>query len=99
MLVPGWIAGRSTPQSTGVSSAIWIEHIDHICQLAGNSRHCGLGTDLDGEFGREQSPGDLETIADLSQFQKLLSERGYGEADIAAILHGNFLRFLDQAWG
>ncbi|MBP7142406.1 MAG: membrane dipeptidase [Opitutaceae bacterium] len=98
MMVPGWTLGKSTPQSTGVRMHHLVDHIDHICQLAGNAHHCGLGSDLDGEFGREQSPEDLDTIADLGSLVDLLSARGYNSNDVAAIMHGNFLRFLKNAW-
>ncbi|HEY3290014.1 MAG TPA: membrane dipeptidase [Anaerolineae bacterium] len=71
-----------------------VDHIDHVCQLAGNARHAAIGSDLDGGFGREQSPRDLDTIADLQKMAGLLAERGYKPDDIAAIMHGNWLRFL-----
>ena len=71
-----------------------VDHIDHICQLAGNARHCGIGSDLDGGFGREQSPRDLDTIADLALMEGLLRDRGYKSADVEAIMHGNWLRLL-----
>jgi membrane dipeptidase len=67
--------------------------------LAGNSRHAAIGTDLDGGYGREQSPHDLDTIADLQKLPAMLERRGYGQEDIAAIMHGNWLRLLRQAWG
>ena len=76
-----------------------IDHMDHICQLAGSARHCALGTDLDGGFGREQSPRDLDTIADLQKMAGLLADRGYSAADIDGIMHGNWLRFLRSLWG
>ncbi|HEY8548877.1 MAG TPA: membrane dipeptidase [Vicinamibacterales bacterium] len=98
MIVPGWVRGRSTPESAGVTLDRVIDHIDHICQLAGNARHCGIGSDLDGAFGREQTAADLETIADLANIPAKLRSRGYSEADIAAIAHGNFLDFLRRAW-
>jgi membrane dipeptidase len=59
----------------------------------------GLGTDLDGAFGREQCPQDLDSIADLQKLDGLLRARGYSEADIEGIFSGNFLRFLARAWG
>jgi membrane dipeptidase len=96
MLQLGWIVGESRNEQ--VSLATVVDHIDYICQLAGSSRHVGIGTDLDGGFGREQSPHDLDTIADLQKLAELLAGRGYGEDDIAAILHGNWLRLLRQAW-
>ncbi len=70
-----------------------------MCQLAGNSRHAALGTDLDGGFGREQSPADLDTIADLQRIPAMLAARGYTPGDIDAIMHGNWLRFLFMVWG
>jgi membrane dipeptidase len=98
MLVPGWIRGTTTPESTGVTLRHLVDHIDHVCQLAGNARHSGLGTDLDGGFGREQCPTDLATIADLVRVGDLLAERGYGAPDIQLILSGNWTSFLERAW-
>ena len=98
MIVPNWVRGSSTPQSAGVTLERVIDHIDHICQLAGNARHCMIGSDLDGAFGREQCPSDVETIADLEKIPGLLRKRGYTQEDIANIAHGNFVRFLRSAW-
>ena len=50
--------------------------------------------DLDGAFGSEQTPLDVDSIADLQRLPGLLCNRGYTEADVAGIMHGNFLRFL-----
>jgi membrane dipeptidase len=98
MLVPDWVRGRSTPASTGVSLETVVDHIDHICQLAGNARHCGIGSDLDGAFGREQCPGDVETIADLARLPAILAGRGYSGGDIAGIMGGNWIGFMREAW-
>ena len=99
MIVPGWVRGSSTPESAGVTLERVIDHIDHICQIAGNARHCMIGSDLDGAFGREQCPSDVETIADLAKLRALLARRGYSDDDIRGIMHGNFVRFLREAWG
>jgi membrane dipeptidase len=98
MLADGWIRGVSLPKAMGVNLDRLIEHYDHICQIAGNADHIAIGSDLDGAFGTEQSPYDLNTIADLQKLPELLSRRGYSEADIRKILHGNWLRFLRAAW-
>ncbi|MBL6764092.1 MAG: dipeptidase [Verrucomicrobiae bacterium] len=97
MMVPGWIRGTTTRESSGVMLSHLIDHIDHICQLAGNADHSGIGSDLDGGFGTEQSPGDVDTIADLQKLPDLFRDRGYSPADIEKILHGNFVRFLETA--
>ncbi len=98
MLVPGWIRGQTTPAAAGLTLDRLIDHMDHICQLAGNARHCGIGSDLDGAYGREQCPADLDTIADLARLPQLLAARGYPADDIALIMHGNWIRFLNDAW-
>ncbi|MBS1522789.1 MAG: membrane dipeptidase [Bacteroidetes bacterium] len=98
MMVPGWVREVSTPKEMNCNLEVMIDHIDHICQIAGNSLHVGMGTDLDGAFGKEQCPYDLETITDLQKVPALLSKRGYKEQDIENMMHGNWLRFLRDAW-
>ena len=98
MLSPGWIRGKSTPKERNVTLATLLDHLDHICQLAGNANHIGIGSDLDGAFGKEQCPSDLETIADLQKIPGLLQARGYSKEDIQKVMHGNWLRFLKEAW-
>lgn len=98
MMVPGWIRGKTTPEEAGVKLEHMVDHIDHVCQLAGNARHAAIGTDLDGGFGREQAPLDLDTIADLQRVPDMLRGRGYSEPDVEGIMHGNWIRFLQTAW-
>ncbi len=69
------------------------QHIDHICQLAGDAAHAAIGSDLDGGFGIEQTPREIDTIADLGRLGGFLSDRGYSDADIDAVFCGNWLRF------
>jgi len=96
MMVPGWIRGKSDPKAMGVSLKLMINNIDHICQLTGNSLHAGVGSDLDGAFGREQCPYDLDTIADLQKVPTMLSEIGYSASDIKNILSDNWISFLKK---
>lgn len=96
MMVPNWVRGKSTPLSTGASLKHMVQNIDNICQLSGNALHVGIGTDLDGGFGLEQSPMDLDTIADLQKIPSLLNEKGYSPEDIENIMNGNFTRFLQK---
>ncbi len=98
MMVPNWERGKSTPESMNVSFEQMIDNIDHICQLAGNCHHVGIGTDLDGGFGTEQSPRDLDTIADLQKVPELLGKKGYSPIDIERIMHLNFIEFLRRTW-
>jgi membrane dipeptidase len=96
MLYPGWVPGRTSRSVVGMEAV--ADHIDHVCQLAGNARHAAIGSDLDGGYGTEQCPRDLDTIADLGKIPGLLRKRGYHEADVEAVMHGNWLRFFQAAW-
>jgi membrane dipeptidase len=98
MMVPGWVRGQTTPEEAGVRLEHMIDHIDRVCQFAGNSRHAAIGTDLDGGFGKEQSPLDLDTIADLQRVPDLLRQRGYDESAVEGIMYSNWVRFFRQAW-
>jgi membrane dipeptidase len=98
MIVPGWIKGQSTPENMQCNLDKLTDHIDHICYLAGNSRHVCIGTDLDGGYGTEQCPVDIDTIADLGKWPEILLKRGYSEEDIRNIFQDNALRFLRNAW-
>ena len=95
MLYPNWVRGQTQPAVVGLDAV--AEHIDRVCQLAGSARHSGIGSDLDGGFGTEQTPRDLDTISDLQKLAGLLANRGYTDADIDLIFHGNFLRFFRNA--
>ncbi len=95
MLYPGWQRGVTQPQMVSIAAA--ADHIDHISQLAGTCRHCAIGSDLDGGFGTEQTPHDLDTITDLHALEEILSQRGYREEDIDGIFFGNWLRFFGRA--
>jgi membrane dipeptidase len=96
MMVPGWARGISTPQNMNVSFEQMVANIDHICQITGSSLHAGIGSDLDGAFGKEQCPYDLDTIADLQKVPPLLLKKGYTEIDTENIMSGNFIRFLQK---
>lgn len=98
MLSPGWVRGKSTPQERNVTIDTVIDHLDHICQLAGNANHVGIGSDLDGAFGTEQSPSDLKNIADLQKIPDILHKRGYSSSDIEKVMSKNWLNFLKKAW-
>lgn len=96
MIVPDWKRGISKPIEMGCNLNKVIDHMIHICDLAGNSNHIAIGSDLDGAFGTEQSPYDINTIADLQSFPTLLSNRGFSDGDIKRIMHQNWLDFLNK---
>lgn len=98
MMVPGWVRGQSTPLQKQCNLEVLVDHLDHICQIAGNALHIGIGSDLDGAFGKEQCPHDIETIAGLQSLPEILARRGYSPTDVQNVMHGNWLRFLRNCW-
>ena len=95
MIRPGWRHGDD-PALVCLDDA--VKHIDYMCQLVGSAKHVGIGTDLDGGYGREGSPRDLDTIADLQKIPAMLAQRGYSRDDITAIMWGNWSSFLRTVW-
>lgn len=95
MLHPNWVRGQTQPEVVALRAVAM--HIERVCQLAGDALHAGIGSDLDGGFGYEQTPRDLNTIADLQKLANELSARGYSDDQIDGIFHGNWLRFFAQA--
>ena len=79
-----------------VTYATVVDHIDHICQLAGNVKQVGIGSDADGGFGKEHMPAELDTHRDINKLADVLSQRGYRDSDIAGILKDNWLRFFSE---
>jgi membrane dipeptidase len=90
-LKTGWMKGDSRE---GITLDTLVDHIDHICQMAGNAHHAGLGSDFEGGFGLNAVPTGLDTIADLQKIGKILEMRGYNDEDVAAIFGMNWLRHL-----
>jgi membrane dipeptidase len=95
MMYPGWVRGKTQPEVVGLEAI--VDHMDRVCQFAGNAKHVALGTDLDGGFGTEQTPRDLDTITDVHKLEDILARRGYSPADIDGIFYGNWLRFFGSA--
>jgi membrane dipeptidase len=92
-LQAGW---RHGDQRALVTLKHVVAQIDYICQMAGNARHVGIGSDFDGGFGLQSVPVEINTIADLQKLAPMLVERGYSEEDIAAILGKNWLNVLQH---
>lgn len=85
------------PNATRPMKAV-LEHIEHICEVAGKTDCVAFGTDLDGGFGLELSPTDYNTIDDLQNFLNIMRDNGYSEEEVAGFAHGNLLRFFRNIW-
>lgn len=88
-LTPDW-----TPQVPRVGLDALVAHIEHICNIAGNARHVGIGSDFDGGFGTERLPTPMDSICDLAQIGRALRAHGWHDEEIAGVLSGNWTRWL-----
>lgn len=77
-----------------VTLAQVVAQIDYICQMAGDARHVGIGSDFDGGIGWQSVPAEIDTVADIQKLIPLLQEKGYTGNDIASILGENWLGAL-----
>jgi len=93
MLQDGFVRGKTKPTATLERA---VDQIDHVCQLSGSIRHVGIGTDLDGGYGNEQTPADLNRYRDLQTLTAIMQRRGFPKADIESFFHGNWLRFFGE---
>jgi membrane dipeptidase len=94
MIVPGWKTGETARSEATLEKV--VDHIDHICQLAGSHDHVAIGTDLDGGYGSEQSPIEIETIAEVQKLAEVLIRRGYSQLATEGIFYGNWLKFFTR---
>ena len=99
MVVPGWQRGITTHlNKLDATLENATAHIDHVSQILGTTKHTGIGTDLDGGFGYEQTPFGLSSIANLNEFKLALKNRGYCDESLEGIFSQNYLRFLRNCW-
>lgn len=71
-------------------------HIRHICDLTGSAAFVGLGTDMDGGLGRNEIPQEIQTSADLHRLADVLSDAGFIDTDVFAIMSENWTRFFQK---
>lgn len=87
----------SSAKKDGVTLADLVQHMQHVCDIAGDCLHVGIGSDFDGGFGMQSTPSEIDTVADLQKLGPALSEAGFKDEDVANILGGNWVRLLRRA--
>jgi membrane dipeptidase len=92
-LSPEWQMGDP---KEAISITTVADAIDYVAQLTGSSEFVGIGSDLDGGFGAESIPAEMDTVADLHLIADVLGERGYSQTDVENILYANWLRVLQR---
>ena len=86
---------RSVYSKEAVTLEDYCDHIDHVCQLAGNSRHAAIGGDTDGQGGSEGAPAEIDTVADYQKVAGVLERRGFSSEAIENVMVRNWQRFFE----
>ena len=81
-----------------VTLAHVVSHIDHICQVLGDSDHVGIGSDFDGGIGAADVPFEINTARDIVKIADALKHRGFEENDIEKIMGRNWLSLLQRSF-
>jgi len=94
-LLHGWSNSGIGAKSEVTLSHV-VKHIQHICSIAGDTSHVAVGSDLDGGFGCESVPAEIDPVADLRQLGAALSEAGFSDGEVENVMQKNWLRILEH---
>jgi membrane dipeptidase len=87
-LEPRWREDRSLPVTLAEQLR---RQAEHVAAVAG-WEHVGIGSDLDGGLGLEETPVEIESVADLARVGDVVPA-----AARAGVLGGNWLAFLRRS--
>jgi membrane dipeptidase len=82
--------GRDRPDEPLTLDAV-KRHLQHMASIVGWER-VGIGSDLDGGFGVEETPLELDSVADLEKIGDLVPPEARD-----GVLGGNWLRVLSES--
>lgn len=91
---PGWKKGKG---KNDVALSTVVKHMKNVCEISGDSLHSGIGSDLDGGFGAESIPQDIDTVADLRKLGEALSKQGFSSSEVSNLMGGNWIQLLEKA--
>ena len=87
---------RDVFPETAVTLEDYVDHIDHVSQIAGNTLHSAIGGDTDGQGGAQGAPHEVDTIADYQKIAEVMDRRGYKQKDIENVMYRNWQRFFEK---
>lgn len=84
--------GARDPENTPIS--LMVDHIDYLVDKLGIDG-VALGSDFDGTT----IPTEMKDVAGHPRLMQQLRDRGYDDAALTKIAHGNWVRVLRDTWG
>lgn len=91
-----WPDPRTLFAREEVTLEMLANHVDYVCQMAGDALHAGIGGDTDGQGGIENAPIEIETVADYNKLADIFRARGYSEADVENLMYRNWVRLFER---
>ncbi|MBZ0173631.1 MAG: membrane dipeptidase [Phycisphaerales bacterium] len=82
-----WESGRAAIDHT-------VRHVEHVCDIAGDRAHIGLGSDMDGGIAADRLPRGIDRPRDLEKIATALRDRGWADDDIAGFTHKNWSKIF-----
>lgn len=71
-----------------------IEHIEYVCEIAGDRKHVGLGSDMDGGFSAQRMPEGIDAPRDFVKLGEALRARGWNDDDVRGFAFENWARIF-----
>jgi membrane dipeptidase len=91
-----WPNVRDVYAREDVSLEMLANHIDYVCQLAGDALHAGIGGDTDGQGGIDNAPIEIDTVDDYNRLADIFRSRGYSEPDVENLMYRNWVRLFER---
>jgi len=73
-----------------------IAHVEHIVAITGRTDVVALGSDMDGGFGADRLPEEVNAPADLPRLTDALRRRGWSGEQLDGFRFENWIRFLKR---
>ncbi len=86
--------GLMTPEDGRATIDDCVKHIEHICTIAGDRLHVGLGSDMDGGFSAARLPEGMNRPRDLIKLAEGLRSKGWNDVDVERFAWSNWQRVL-----
>jgi membrane dipeptidase len=87
-------AGYKHEDGKTVPLSVVVEHVERMCEVIGDTKHVGIGSDLDGGLGVEWTPVGIDSVADLPKLGDALRDAGWSQAEADDVLVNNWARWL-----
>ncbi|MFP4460138.1 MAG: dipeptidase [Candidatus Zixiibacteriota bacterium] len=73
-----------------------IRHAEHIAELTGDCHSIAIGSDIDGGFGLEKTPKEINKYSDIARLESFMARANFTSDQIDKIMYRNWRDFLKK---